>query len=160
MRERVDVEPSLDIREAQPHEKSGLETILRALPEWFGIEAAIVEYMRDVEALQTFVAMDGERAVGFLALAFHNPFTAEVHVMGILPDYHRQGIGTALVKRAEEAAREAGCEYLEVKTLGPSHPDPYYARTRDFYMRCGFRPLEELADLWPGNPCQIMVKRL
>lgn len=154
------MESTLNIREAEQHEKSGLESILRALPQWFGIEAAIVEYMRDIETLQTFVALDGDRAVGFLALAFHNPYTAEVHVMGVLPGYHRQGIGTALIERAEAIAREAGCEYLEVKTLGPSHPDLHYARTRDFYMRCGFRPLEELADLWPGNPCLIMVKRL
>jgi GNAT superfamily N-acetyltransferase len=154
------MEPGLSIREAGAHEKSGLETILRALPEWFGIEAAITAYMLDIQEIPAYVALEGERAVGFLALATHNPYTAEIHVMGVLPQWHRRGIGTALVERAEAVARASGCEYLEVKTLGPSHPDPHYAGTRDFYMRCGFRPIEELADLWPGNPCLIMVKRL
>jgi hypothetical protein len=24
----------------------------------------------------------------------------------------------------------------------------------------GFQPLEEISDLWPGNPCLIMIKAL
>lgn len=47
-----------------------------------------------------------------------------------------------------------------MKTLGPSHPSPEYAATRRFYEACGFRGLEELHDLWPDNPCLIMVKPL
>ena len=51
-------------------------------------------------------------------------------------------------------------EFLQVKTLGPSHPDPGYARTRQFYAGVGFQPLEEITGLWPGNPCLIMIKTL
>jgi GNAT superfamily N-acetyltransferase len=40
--------------------------------------------------------------------------------MGIVPEQHRRGIGTALLAAAEEAARADGVEYLQVKTLGPS----------------------------------------
>lgn len=47
---------------------------------------------------------------------------------------------------------------LQVKTLGARHPDEGYARTRAFYRAVGFLPLEETDDLWPGNPCLIMVK--
>ena len=39
---------------------------------------------------------DGERPVGFLAVKVHNAFTAEVCVMGILKEYHRMGIGSAV----------------------------------------------------------------
>ena len=49
---------------------------------------------------------------------------------------------------------------LSVKTLGPSRPDAGYAGTRRFYGALGFQPVEELLDLWPGNPCLIMVKPL
>lgn len=42
------MEASLSIREAAPHEKRGYEVILRALPEWFGIEAAITAYMLSI----------------------------------------------------------------------------------------------------------------
>ncbi len=51
--------------------------------------------------------------------------------------------------------------YLQVKTLGSSHPDPYYARTRAFYFAMGFRPLEEFPQIWDAqNPCLIMVQYL
>jgi ribosomal protein S18 acetylase RimI-like enzyme len=50
---------------------------------------------------------------------------------------------------------------MQVKTLGPSNPDPGYARTRAFYEALGFRPLEELKQIWDEqNPCLIMVKQL
>ncbi len=49
---------------------------------------------------------------------------------------------------------------LEVKTLGPSDPDPGYARTRHFYETRGFLPLEE-TDVWgEGTPGLFMVKPL
>jgi hypothetical protein len=51
-------------------------------------------------------------------------------------------------------------EFLQVKTLGPTRPDEGYDRTRRFYAQLGFRPLEEIRDLWPENPCLIMVKAL
>jgi hypothetical protein len=51
-------------------------------------------------------------------------------------------------------------EYLQVKTLGPSWPDPGYERTRRFYEARGFVPLEEIHGLWEHNPCLILVKRL
>ena len=52
-----------------------------------------------------------------------------------------------------------GVEFVQVKTLGPSHPSEGYAATRRFYGAVGFRPLEELHGLWAaGNPCLIMVR--
>jgi hypothetical protein len=53
-----------------------------------------------------------------------------------------------------------GCRALHVKTLGPTHPDRGYAKTRAFYRSVGFLPLEETNGLWPDNPCLIMVKWL
>jgi hypothetical protein len=54
-----------------------------------------------------------------------------------------------------------GVEFLQVKTLGPSHSDPGYALTRQFYGSLGFRPLEETTHWWGAdNPCLVMVKAL
>lgn len=64
------------------------------------------------------------------------------------------------MKHIEGSLSTRGVEYLQVKTMGPSRPNPEYDRTRGFYRRVGFRPLEE-NDLWgPRNPCLIMVKHL
>ena len=130
--------------------------VLRALPEWFGIEAATAAYVEAVRSLETFAVDDA----GFVTVKQHSPRAAEVYVMGVLPERHRRGVGTALLRAAEDALRERGVEYLQVKTLGPSHESSHYAETRQFYERRGFVPLEKFPDFWPGNPCLLLVKRI
>jgi ribosomal protein S18 acetylase RimI-like enzyme len=143
------------------NQTTSCEPILRALPDWFGIETAIQSYAAAIPSLPTFVAKFHGRVIGFLSLKQHNPHAAEIYVMGVHPEAHRQGIGRALLDQAERYAREQGIEYLQVKTLGPSHPDKHYARTRAFYEAMGFCPLEELAKIWgEHNPCLILVKRI
>jgi GNAT superfamily N-acetyltransferase len=135
--------------------------ILRALPEWFGIEKAILEYEQEIEHLPTFLAKTGGSVQGFLSLKQHNPFSGEITVMAVRPEAQGKGIGRALVEAAESHARGLGVDYMQVKTLGPSRPDEGYARTRAFYEAMGFRPLEEFAQIWDEhNPCLILIKRL
>jgi len=132
-------------------------TILEALPDWFGIPEAVERYIRDVASLPTFAVGDD----GFLTLKLHTEPAAEIYVMGVLPASQGHGMGTALVAAAEDYLREREIEFLQVKTLGPSNPDPEYARTRHFYEARGFRPLEESTKIWgEENPCLIMVKSL
>jgi GNAT superfamily N-acetyltransferase len=131
--------------------------VLEALPQWFGIPEAVSAYVRDVAELPVF-AVGGE---AFLALKRHTPAAAEIHVMGVRPERQGLGLGTALVAAAEAFLRESGVEYLQVKTLAPSHPSEHYARTRRFYDARGFVPLEELTAIWgEENPCLLMVKHL
>ena len=142
--------------------KSALcEPILRLLPDWFGIEAAIVQYAAEIDHLPTFLASDSGEVLGFLTLKQHYPTAAEVLVMGIRPKAHRRGIGRALVTQAQAWLMGQGVEYLQVKTLGPSHPDAQYAKTRAFYQALGFHPLEEFRQIWDEhNPCLILVKKV
>jgi len=148
------------VRRLRPGEGAECEAVLRSLPAWFGIEQAILDYRRDVDTLETWVAEIDGRPVGFLTLKHHNPHTSEIQVMAIREEAHRRGAGRALVAKAEERARERGSTFLEVKTLGPSRPDPNYDETRRFYVAVGFSPLEENS-LWGGvNPCLILVKHL
>jgi N-acetylglutamate synthase-like GNAT family acetyltransferase len=135
--------------------------ILRNLPEWFGIEEAILDYECEIELLPTFVAKTDGSVIGFLSLKQHNHFSAEILVMAVHPDAQHSGIGRALVAAAENHVRLLGIEYMQVKTLGPSRPDEGYARTRAFYEAIGYRPLEELTMIWDEhNPCLIMIKSL
>jgi GNAT superfamily N-acetyltransferase len=132
------------------------ESVLRELPEWFGIEEATAAYIRDVADLPTFAA--GED--GFVSLKLHSPQAAELYVMGVRPRFHRRGLGTALLDAAEAYLRARGVEYLQVKTLGPSRPNDGYEHTRRFYEASGFVALEEIHGLWEHNPCLLLVKRL
>jgi GNAT superfamily N-acetyltransferase len=142
----------------EPEARSELcREILEALPGWFGIAEAVHRYIQEVAELPTFaVGRDG-----FLSLKLHTDAAAEIYVMGVRPENQGRGIGTALLEAAEAFLRERGAEYLQVKTLAPSHPSEHYAATRSFYGARGFRPLEELTAIWgEDNPCLIMVKRL
>lgn len=137
------------------------EPILRSLPEWFGIESAIVSYSTEIEHSPTFLAHRSGHTVGFLTLKIHSPFSAEIYAMGVRQPHQRQGIGQCLVQKAQEWLKQQGFEYLQVKTLGPSNDDQNYAKTRAFYSANGFRPLEELKQLWnEQNPCLILIKRI
>lgn len=135
--------------------------ILRALPDWFGIEAAIQHYASEIEHLPTFLARLGEQTAGFLSLKLHNPYAAEIYVMGLRPEFHRQGLGRRLVEASQTWLRQQAVEYLQVKTLSPADADPFYAQTRAFYTALGFRPLEEFPLLWNAeNPCLLFIKHL
>lgn len=110
---------------------------------------------------------DGERAlrtrdalgIALLRERFHE--SAEVHLLAVRRAYHRTGIGRALLAEVEADLRARGVRLLSVKTLGPSRPDPQaFDRTRAFYRACGFLPVEEFPDLWPDDPCLLMVKVL
>jgi GNAT superfamily N-acetyltransferase len=136
-------------------------SILRSLPLWFGIEKAIVDYVLAVESLPTFIArIDGETA-GFLSVEFHNPHSAEIHVMAVREAFHRHGAGRALVNAAEAFARSQGAEFFMVKTLAPSAKSEEYDRTRTFYESVGFKPLQVFKTLWSEhNPCLLMCKAI
>jgi len=135
--------------------------LLRLLPDWFGLETSILNYQQEIEHLPTFLAKIDDRVVGFLSLKQHTTCSAEILVMAVHSDVQRGGVGRALVKAAETYAHSLGVEYMQVKTLGSSNPDPGYAKTRAFYDALDYCPLEELKQIWDeSNPCLILVKRL
>ncbi len=135
--------------------------ILRALPEWFGIEEATQHYIDSAQTLPTVLAVDDNEVVGFLTLKHHSLHTAEIYVMAVHPDYHRRGIGQVMLSKAEAILVSSDIEFLQVKTLSASHPDPNYALTRKFYMAQGFRIVEEFPTLWgESNPCLLLIKSL
>ena len=143
------------------HCASACIPLLRRLPDWFGLENAILDYERQVEELPTFLAGADGSVLGFLSLKQHNEYSAEILVMAVHPEKQRGGMGRALVEAAEAHARSLGIEYLQVKTVGPSRANTPYGKTRAFLAAMGFCSLEEFTTLWgKGNPCIIMVKRI
>ena len=153
--------PELVVRGPLEGQGEACEAVLRALPDWFGIEASIVQYVKDVDGLPAFVAVEGERVVGLVALTRHSPEAAEIHVMGVLPERRRGGVGRALLAAAEGWLRAEGVRFLTVKTLSATSDDPSYAETRAFYAAMGFASLMELPGLWDeDNPCLVMLKTL
>ena len=133
--------------------------MLAALPHWFGFPDSVTAYVEAAESGPTVVATLNGRDCGVLTLVVHSPYAAEIVVMGVLPELHRAGIGRALLEEAESWLAQRDISYLQVKTLSPWAADEGYAATRAFYFGCGFRPLEEMPELWGADqPALQMIK--
>ena len=153
--------PNFEIRRG-PNDPDAVARLLRLLPDWFGIEESVLQYIEDAETKPTYLAVDREAdtVLGALLITRHNARSAELHLLLVDPAFHRRGVGRSLVDTATDDLRADGVELLEVKTQGPSMPDENYAGTTRFYEAMGFIPMEELIGLWPSNPCLILVKPL
>ena len=114
--------------------------ILETLPTWFAIPASVEDYVATADRSPTVIASLGDEDVGVLTLVKHSQYAAEVCVMAVVPELHRQGIGRALLGYAESMLAADGMEFLQVKTLAPSKPDDGYDKTRAFYLAYGSGP--------------------
>ena len=144
------------IKEPQAR-KQVAEEILRGLPEWFGIEESLRNYVSECGGQAVLAALEGDRAVGFAALKVTAPKAAEIAVMGVLRSHQRKGIGKALFLELKDYAKKQGFALLQVKTVETGHYAEYDATNR-FYQSMGFIALEVFPTLWDEwNPCQIYV---
>ena len=95
--------------------------------------------------------------MGFLYLKETGKATVELYVMGVLKEYHRQGIGRELFRSARKAASEAGYSFMQVKTVQTGKYEEYDDTNR-FYLSLGFQEFEVFPTLWDAwNPCQIYI---
>ena len=134
--------------------------VLEALPDWFEVPETRESYIKESAELPFFAAFDGKQPIGFLCLKETGKDTVELHVMGVLKEYHRKGVGKRLFERAKEAAIRQGYSFLQVKTVQMGKYEDY-DNTNHFYLSLGFREFEVFPMLWDElNPCQIYVMAL
>jgi ribosomal protein S18 acetylase RimI-like enzyme len=76
-------------------------------------------------------AYDSQTLVGFVNVAWDGGIHAFIVDTCVDPDWRRRGIAMQMLKKAEEAARERGAEWLHVD---------YEAHLAPLYESCGFRP--------------------
>jgi len=135
--------------------------IMNALPTWFSPPEDIENKAIIHRTYPFFAVFDDDRVIGFLALKIHNQYTAEVYNIGILEEYHRRAIGHLLIERSVEYCKDNNLIYLTVKTLDSSAVYEPYDRTRAFYYKEGFTPLEVFKTFWnEENPCLFLVKKI
>lgn len=136
--------------------------ILEALPDWFGDPEAVNSYVSETsdEALESFVAAEGEVVVGIALVHRHFPETAELHLIAVDPTAQGAGVGRLLVDTIVAELQADGCAMLTVHTVGPSFEHAGYAATRAFYRALGFIPLEEHEGLDWSGPTLILVRPL
>lgn len=145
----------------------------QGLPFWAAFTEALDTFSKTGVTTETFPeerkaentsfleeARAGAKALGFIVLKETSPATAEIYVMGVLPEWHRKGVGRSLFEALRKYAGEKGYSFLQVKTVQEGHY-PEYDRTNQFYKGVGFQELECFPTLWgEKNPCQIFVMAL
>ncbi len=131
--------------------------VLEALPDWFEIEEAREQYVKESAEQICIAAIDSAEYIGFLCLKETGKDTLELAVMGVLKEYHRQGIGRKMFMIPKDIACEKVYSFLQVKTVQMGRYKDY-DETNRFYISLGFKEFEVFPTLWDeANPCQIYV---
>jgi GNAT superfamily N-acetyltransferase len=94
--------------------------IMHSLPAWFSPPEDIEKKAITHREFPFFAAYDENKPIGFFALKIHNEYTADIFILGVLEQYHKQGIGRRLLYEAEQYCVDSGYLYLTVKTLDAS----------------------------------------
>lgn len=133
--------------------------VLKDLPEWFGLEEAIKEYVKNSSKYLLWAAKENNEILGFISLKETAQKVAEIYCMGVKKESHKQGIGTQLFASFEKYAK-LNYAYIQVKTVEYGHYKEY-DQTINFYKSVGFTEFEVFPTLWDEwNPCLVMIKSL
>jgi ribosomal protein S18 acetylase RimI-like enzyme len=79
-----------------------------------------------------------------------------LQMIGVLPNYQRQGRGAGLIQSVEKALRTSGQRLLLVETSGL----PAYDRTRMFYQKCGYEQEARIRDFWTTGDDKIVFRKV
>lgn len=75
-----------------------------------------------------------------------------IDILWVSENYRKKGIGSQLLKSAEEEARKRGCHSVHVDTMSWQAPD--------FYQKNGYKIISELNDIPNGYNKYHLIKYL
>lgn len=138
------------IRESQPEDAEYIARLIAVLG--YGLEASQVSERLEAcvnEFSKVFVALNEATVVGFLSFhaipLFHQQaMLGRITAMAVDPLCFRQGIGSSLLKAAEEFAIRIGCSRVEVTSGDHREGDAHR-----FYASQGY-----------GSDCRRFLKQL
>jgi len=106
--------------------------------DWRAAQSAAVESVCADETAHVWLAFEGARVAGFVALKIHTEDRmGEIHMIAVDPDCQRRGIAAALIRHSLEWFERAGLSIAMVETGG----DPGHAPARRTYEASGFQLL-------------------
>lgn len=133
--------------------------IMSALPAWFSPQSDILKKSVEHRSYPFFAAYQNNESIGFVCLKLHNEYTAEIYNLAILEKAQRCGVGHMLLEKCVNYCHCQNIKYMTVKTLDASANYKPYERTRAFYKKEGFIPLEVFYNYWNAdNPCLFLIK--
>lgn len=147
------------IREMTSADIDEVVRVGRALAGWF-TRNDMNRIAIDARFENGLVAERDGRIVAFL-LFYVFEAKARIAWMGVLRQFHHQGIGRRLIDRLEQILRDAGVHEVYVGTLGDSVDYAPYIATRAFYRALGFKDWRRtVQDNWECPELLELVKTL
>lgn len=148
----------MDIRPTRPEDHPGILALVEALPEWFDADARGRAIPVDIRHQDGFVALRDAEVIGFITL-----FVAEGRLsigwLGVRPDCQNRGIGSRLLRCAEELGSLHGLKEISTFTLGDGVDYRPYEATRSFYFKRGFSIYQRSTTDNPGCPEEIRIRK-
>lgn len=136
------------------------QEIVNNLPDWFD-EKGRIDYVDGVKNTDVWAAYIGNELAGFISIKLNSKFTSEIYVFGVLEKNQRNGIGSELLAVAIEELKKLKVKLLIVKTLDNTANYEPYERTRNFYLKNDFFPIDVYKKIWnEDNPCLLMGRVL
>lgn len=147
----------IKIRQAVAEDHGSILEIARSLhPRWFS-ELGIRDIARDLQVEKGLIAED-EQTVGFVVYRAKDG-RAELSWIGVRPEFHRRGIGRALMNALEKLLVQGGSRILEVSTVAATIADEFYARTRSFYHAVGFSDVQIDLKWYPSGDDRLLLRK-
>lgn len=100
----------------------------------------------------TILAKEDSQTVGFIKMET-DMGVATIHSLLVHNEFQGKGVGTALIKQAEEIAKEKACHMIKLETGKDWHAKP-------FYESQGFVTVTELKEYYGKRDFVLMEKRL
>ena len=109
---------------------------LRLKPDWKAAQSEEVATSCMSDERDAFVAVADDRPVGFVTVALNafNEGMGVIEIIGVDPDFQRQGIAARLTEHALDHMRRKGMDVAAIETGG----DPGHAPARAAYQAMGF----------------------
>lgn len=124
-------------------------TLDKMLADYFGGN-------RDMGHICVFDDEGGPRGVAYCAPEPATDRTWNLLMLAVHPDAQGQGHGAALVSYVENILRANGQRLLLIETSGL----PSYARTRAFYVKCGYMEEARVRDYYQAGEDMILFRKV
>lgn len=145
--------------EIQPFTSTQLDTLYKIDQECFspGISYTRKELARFIQhkLSKTWVAHSGNQIIGFVILGREPQKVGHIVTIDVVQSARGTGVGSALMKMAEDWARRHGLHLIYLETAEDNR------LAQSFYMTRGYAKVEEIPDYYSsGQTAWVMVKYL
>ncbi len=145
--------------EIQPFASTQLDTLYKIDQECFppGISYTRKDLARFIQhkLAKTWVARSSDRTVGFVILEQEPRKAGHIVTIDVVQNARGTGVGSALMKTAEEWALRQGLRLIYLETAEDNRA------AQSFYLARGYAKVEEIPDYYSsGQTAWVMVKWL